>query len=59
MHSSIWLYGIMIVLLLISFFTDKKKTVQALQKGWKSLSNIAPEFIAVIHCIGGTLSRSS
>jgi uncharacterized membrane protein YraQ (UPF0718 family) len=56
MHSSIWLYGITIVLLLISFFTDKKKTVQALQKGWKSLSNIAPEFIAVILLVGILLS---
>lgn len=52
MHSSVWLYGITFVLLLVSFFMDKKKTLMALKKGWKSLSTIAPEFIAVILLVG-------
>jgi len=52
MYSSVWLYGITIVLLLVSFLIDKKKTIVALKKGWKSLSTIAPEFIAVIILVG-------
>ncbi len=56
MFSSLWLYGITVLLLAISFGADRKKTLTALKKGWKSLSNIAPEFIAVIIIVGIVLA---
>lgn len=46
------LYGITIILLIISYFKDKKKTKMALKKGWKSFENIMPEFLTVIMLVG-------
>ncbi|QCX33719.1 permease [Caloramator sp. E03] len=50
------LYGITIVLLLISYKNDKKKTKLALKKAWKSFENILPEFLGVIMLVGILLS---
>jgi len=50
------LYGITIVLLLISYKNDKKKTKMALKKAWKSFENILPEFLGVIMLVGILLS---
>lgn len=46
------LYGITIILLIISYYKDKKKTKMAVKKGWKSFENIMPEFLTVIMLVG-------
>ncbi len=45
-------YGLAIILLLISFIKDKKKTKMALKKAWKAFENILPEFLVVILLVG-------
>lgn len=54
--SNILLYIITLMLFLISYFKDKKKTKQALIKAWKSFENILPEFLGVIMLVGILLS---
>jgi uncharacterized membrane protein YraQ (UPF0718 family) len=49
---NIFLYGITISLLIISFIKDKKKTRLALRKAWKAFENILPEFLVVIILVG-------
>ena len=49
-------YGITIILLLISFVKDKKKTKMALKKAWKAFENILPEFLVVILLVGVMLA---
>ncbi|KYH35273.1 putative permease [Clostridium tepidiprofundi DSM 19306] len=46
------LYGITIVLLILSFYKDRKKTKKALKKSWKAFENILPEFLGVIMLVG-------
>lgn len=50
------LYSITIILLLISFVKDKKKTKMSLKKAWKSFENILPEFLVVILFVGFLLA---
>jgi uncharacterized membrane protein YraQ (UPF0718 family) len=50
------LYGITIILLIISYYKDKKKTKMALKKAWKSFENILPEFLGVIMLVGVLLA---
>ncbi len=50
------LYVLTIGLLAVSFTKDKKKTVMAFKKAWKSLENILPQFLAIILIIGIMLS---
>ncbi len=45
-------YGLAIILLIISFLKDKKKTKMALKKAWKAFENILPEFLVVILLVG-------
>ena len=45
-------YGLAIVLLMLSFIKDKKKTRMALKKSWKAFENILPEFLVVILLVG-------
>ena len=54
--DSYLLYGITIVLLLLSFFKDRKKTLMALKKGWKAFDNILPQFLVVILFVGVMLA---
>lgn len=54
--SSLILYIIAFVLLLISYKKDKKKTKKALLKGWKSIENILPQFLGIILVVGLTLA---
>ncbi|WP_279145760.1 permease [Clostridium tyrobutyricum] len=54
--SNYILYGITMILLIISFYKDKKKTKMALKKAWKSFENILPEFLAVIMLVGVLLA---
>ena len=49
-------YGLAIVLLLLSFIKDKKKTKMALKKAWKAFENILPEFLVVILLVGFLLA---
>lgn len=46
------LYGLCIVLTLVSFFKDKKKTKRALINGIKSFENIMPQFLSILVIIG-------
>lgn len=46
------LYGITILLLILSFYKDIKKTKKALKKAWKAFENILPEFLGVIMLVG-------
>lgn len=50
------LYGITIILLIISYYKDKKKTKMALKKAWKAFENILPEFLTVIMFVGVLLA---
>lgn len=45
-------YGLAIILLILSFIKDKKKTKMALKKAWKAFENILPEFLVVILLVG-------
>lgn len=54
--SNYILYGITIILLLVSYFNDKKKTRQALKKAWKSFENILPQFLGVLMLVGVLLA---
>ena len=49
-------YGLAIVLLILSFVKDKKKTKMALKKAWKAFENILPEFLVVILLVGFLLA---
>lgn len=49
-------YGLAIILLIFSFFKDKKKTKMALKKAWKAFENILPEFLTVIILVGFLLA---
>ncbi|WP_414734016.1 permease [Acetobacterium carbinolicum] len=49
---NIALYVVTGVLLLVSFYKDKKKTKKALKKAWKAFENILPEFLVVILLVG-------
>ncbi len=50
--ESLLLYGIAIVLLMVSFYKDPQKTKTALIKAWKSLENILPQFLSIILLVG-------
>ncbi|WP_297425548.1 hypothetical protein [Clostridium sp.] len=54
--SNYILYGMTIILLIISYYKDKKKTKMALKKAWKSFENILPEFLVVIMLVGVLLA---
>lgn len=46
------LYAVTGILLIFSFYKDKKKTKMALRKAWKAFENILPEFLVVILLVG-------
>ena len=50
------LYGAAAGALLLSFFKDRGKTVQALQKAWRSVENILPQLLALLVLVGMVLS---
>ena len=49
-------YGLAIVGLAVSFFKNKKKTLMALKKAWKSFENILPQFLVVLLIVGVLLA---
>lgn len=53
---TVFLYALAIISLLISFYRDRKKTQQAIQKGLKAFLNILPEFLTVLLVIGISLA---
>lgn len=50
------LYGLAIVLVIISAAKSKEKTLRALKKSWKSFEAMMPQLMAIIMIIGLTLS---
>jgi uncharacterized membrane protein YraQ (UPF0718 family) len=50
--TTIILYGSALLLLLLSFLKDKKKTVAALKKAWRAFENIMPQFLGIIFIVG-------
>lgn len=54
--SNYILYGVTILLLIVSYYKDKKKTKMALKKAWKAFENILPEFLTVIMFVGVLLA---
>lgn len=54
--SNYILYVIAVLLLVISYYKDKKKTKMALKKAWKAFENILPEFLTVIMFVGVLLA---
>jgi len=54
--SNYILYGLTILLLVFSYYKNKKKTKMALEKAWKAFENILPEFLTVIMFVGVLLA---
>ena len=54
--STIILYSVAIVLLIISFAKDKKKTKAAVKKGWMAFKKIVPVLIPLFIIVGVVLS---
>ena len=52
MITAIVFYGIAIALLVLSLVSDRKKTLVALKKAWKSFANILPQFLGIIVIVG-------
>jgi len=50
--STVITYILTAVLLGISLFLNKKKTIKALMKAWKAFENILPQLLAVIMLVG-------
>ena len=54
--TSIILYSLAIILLIVSFIKDKGKTKKAIILGLKSFENILPQFLCIIITVGILLS---
>ena len=54
--TSIILYILAIILLIVSFIKDKSKTKKAIMLGLKSFENILPQFLCIIISVGILLS---
>jgi uncharacterized membrane protein YraQ (UPF0718 family) len=52
MVTGIVFYGIAVVLLAVSFFVDRPRTLQALRKAWRSFEGILPQFLGILVLIG-------
>lgn len=50
--STAALYLMTFLLLALSFSKDRKKTVQALKKAWKSFEGILPQFLSILILVG-------
>ena len=53
---TIILYMLAFILLVLSFFKDRKKTKLALKKAWKAFENILPQFLSILIIIGVMLA---
>jgi len=54
--SSLILYLATVILYVISYTKDKEKTKRAFLQGWKSLTNMMPQFLGIIIVVGVTLA---
>ncbi len=50
--STVVLYVATVILLGLSFWKDRKKTLMALKTGWKAFEIIMPQFLAILVFIG-------
>lgn len=50
--NSLVLYIVVVILLGLSYYKDKKKTKMALKKAWKSFQKILPQFLSIIFFVG-------
>lgn len=50
--ENIILYGVTIILVLLSLYKDKAKTHKAMLKAWKALKNVLPQFLGMITMVG-------
>lgn len=50
--TSFIIYGITLLLLIVSYLKDKDKTKAALKKAGRSLENIMPQFLSIIFIVG-------
>ncbi|MCK5132146.1 MAG: hypothetical protein KAR40_08365 [Candidatus Sabulitectum sp.] len=48
-------YSVTVILLLTSFFADRKKTIRALKIAWRKFSNILPMFIVMLVLVSVSL----
>lgn len=49
-------YLLTIALVLLSFFKDREKTKQSLEKAWKSFINILPQLLGIVSAVGIIIS---
>lgn len=54
--TSVILYSLTIIFLIISFIKDKSKTKKAIISGLKSFENVLPQFLCIIITVGILLS---
>lgn len=54
--TSIIMYGLCIIVFIISFIKDKNKTKKALKSSFKSFENIMPQFLSIVIIISLILS---
>lgn len=50
------LYGVTVLLLLLSLVKDRQKTKQSLVKAWKSFENMLPQLLVVVLVVGVLLA---
>lgn len=50
------LYTTAVAMLIVSYKKDKKKTVMAVKKAWKSFENILPQFLTILVLTGVVLA---
>lgn len=50
--QNIILYAVTILLVILSFVKDRKKTKKSLMKAWKAFENILPQFLGIIILVG-------
>lgn len=50
------IYGLTLILLVLSYWKDKAKTKRSLVKAWKSFENILPQLLGIIFIMGILLS---
>ncbi|MDU0204808.1 MULTISPECIES: hypothetical protein [Paenibacillus] len=54
--SNTIIYGLTLLLLVLSYWKDKGKTKRSLMKAWKSFENILPQLLGIIFIMGILLS---
>ncbi len=55
-YFSYAIYVITLIIIIVSFFKSKNKTLLALKKAWKMFISILPQFISILLAMGIILS---